>query len=71
MFHDRLSLPFMTVKFANELLTASDLARSRPHLFSAPVLFVHGDRDEITCPRVRACMQPRRRSIESSCEFER
>jgi pimeloyl-ACP methyl ester carboxylesterase len=52
VFHDRLSLPFMTVRFAREMLGAAEQTRARPHLIHTPVLFVHGSTDAITDPTV-------------------
>lgn len=54
MFHDRLVLPFMTVRFGRELLIHSSLTMKHPELIDIPVFFVHGSSDQITCPKATA-----------------
>eukprot|EP00123_Amoebidium_parasiticum_P013929 comp22228_c0_seq1/m.32771 comp22228_c0_seq1/g.32771 ORF comp22228_c0_seq1/g.32771 comp22228_c0_seq1/m.32771 type:complete len:470 (-) comp22228_c0_seq1:16-1425(-) len=51
VFHDRLTLPFMTVRFGRELLRNSAETLRHPELIDVPVFFVHGSRDLITCPK--------------------
>eukprot|EP01134_Creolimax_fragrantissima_P008085 CFRG8085T1 len=51
IFHDRLMLPFMSVRFGYELLHTADLVFENPSSIDVPCLFVHGTSDAITCPK--------------------
>ncbi|KNC83817.1 hypothetical protein SARC_03946 [Sphaeroforma arctica JP610] len=48
VFHDRLMLPFMTVKFGNQLLTTAKEVFDNPQMMDVPCFFVHGTSDAIT-----------------------
>lgn len=51
VFHDPLSLPLMTIRFANEIMLTSDAVLSNPSKINTPILAIHGDRDLVTCPK--------------------
>lgn len=54
VFNDRLALPFMTVRFAHEMLVAADAALAGAPEFAYPVILVHGENDTITDPGASA-----------------
>eukprot|EP00164_Ancoracysta_twista_P005806 GFYU01007981.1.p1 GENE.GFYU01007981.1~~GFYU01007981.1.p1 ORF type:complete len:392 (-),score=105.02 GFYU01007981.1:29-1204(-) len=50
VFNDRLSLPFMTVRFANQMMTNCSAAMSQAGSLHYPIFMMHGDGDVVTCP---------------------
>ncbi|KNC49749.1 lysophospholipase L2 [Thecamonas trahens ATCC 50062] len=48
--NDRLTLPFMTVRFAHEMLSAADAAMDAAPDFAYPMIVLHGEDDVITDP---------------------
>jgi len=51
VFHDRLMLPFMTVRWAKEILVAVSLVKARVGEIdkACPLLMLHGSKDTVTC----------------------